>query len=179
MLKKPRVRKRMGRYHVKGSEKLLKSERHYFCHIFWLFRKKISSKNSILVVSEILRHFVNILTPDEMYCLSVKASVSRKHSNGITCKPKNVFWIFLIISKIYIIFGILWSKRWASKIICFLNYRLQKAELLKCIQSPASEHLSKANMLKGPENSLNLHKRILVIFFGHSGRYSARKILFW
>ena len=47
--------------------------------IFLIFcdhpEKKISSKNSFLVVSEILRLFVNILTPDEKYSLSVKASV--------------------------------------------------------------------------------------------------------
>ena len=37
--------------------------------------KKISSKNSVLVVSEMLRLFVNILTPDDKYSLSLKASV--------------------------------------------------------------------------------------------------------
>ena len=38
-------------------------------------RKNFILKNSVLVVSEILRLFVNILTPDEKYSLSVKASV--------------------------------------------------------------------------------------------------------
>ena len=42
-----------------------------FC-IFW---KKFISKSSLLVVSEILRLFVNILTLDDEYSLSVKASV--------------------------------------------------------------------------------------------------------
>ena len=75
MPKKPRVRTLMDSQHVKVSETLLKSARQNFCHIFWSFRKKISSKNSVLVVSEILRLFVNILTPDEKYCLPVKTSV--------------------------------------------------------------------------------------------------------
>ena len=75
MPKKPRVRTVMDSQHVKGSEKLLKCARQYFCHIFWLLWKEISLKNSVLVVSEILRLFVNILTPDEKYSLSVKASV--------------------------------------------------------------------------------------------------------
>ena len=44
--------------HVRGSETLVKSARKYFGHIF-------SSKNSVLVVSEILRLFVNILTANE------------------------------------------------------------------------------------------------------------------
>ena len=37
--------------------------------------KKISSKNSALVLSKILNLFANILTPDEKYSLSVKASI--------------------------------------------------------------------------------------------------------
>ena len=33
--------------------------------------------------------------------------------------------------------------------MCFWNYRLQKAWLLKCLKSPLSEHLWTGNMLKG------------------------------
>ena len=73
MHKKPLGRTLMGSLHVKGSERLLKSARQYLCHIICSLWNKISSKNSVLVVSEILRLFVNILTPDEKYCLSVKA----------------------------------------------------------------------------------------------------------
>ena len=75
MPKKIPVRNLMDSQHVKVSERLLKSARQYFCHIFWSLWKNMSSKNSLLVVFEILRLFVNILTPDEKYSLSVKASV--------------------------------------------------------------------------------------------------------
>ena len=75
MHKKPLGRTLMGSLHVKGSERLLKSARQYLCHIICSLWNKISSKNSVLVVSEILRLFVNILTPDDKYSLSVKASV--------------------------------------------------------------------------------------------------------
>ena len=75
MPKKPRVRTLMDGQNVKGSERLLKSAWRYFCHTFWSLWKEISSKNSVLVVSEILRLFVNILTPDEKFSLLVKASV--------------------------------------------------------------------------------------------------------
>ena len=75
MRKKPRVRTLMGSQHVKGYTTLLKSSRQYFCHIFWSLWYKISSKHSVLVVSDILRLFVNILTPDEKYSLSAKAIV--------------------------------------------------------------------------------------------------------
>ena len=75
MPKKPRVRALMDSQHVERSETLLKSKRQYFCYIFWSLLENISTKNSFLEVSEILRLFVNILTPDDLYSLSVKASV--------------------------------------------------------------------------------------------------------
>ena len=75
MAKKPRVRTLMGSQYVKGSKTLLKSAGQYFCLSFWSLLKKISSKLSVLVVSEILRLFVNILTPDEKSSFSEKTSV--------------------------------------------------------------------------------------------------------
>ena len=75
MQKKPSVRTLMESQDVKESEILLKSARNYFCHIFWSLLKEISSKNSVSLVSEMLRLFVNILTPDDKYSLSVKARV--------------------------------------------------------------------------------------------------------
>ena len=74
MPKKPRVRTLMDSQHVKGSESLLKSARQEFSQIFWSLRKQICSKNSVLVLSEILRLFLNILRPDDKYSVSVKAS---------------------------------------------------------------------------------------------------------
>ena len=75
MPKKLHVRKLVDSQDVKASETLLKSARQDFNLIFLSIWRKISSRNSVLVVSEILRLFTNILTPDEKYCLSVKASV--------------------------------------------------------------------------------------------------------
>ena len=75
MHRESRLRTLMDGQHVKESEGPLKSALLYFCHIFCSFWKEVSSKKSVLVVSEILRVFVNILTLDEKYYLSVKASV--------------------------------------------------------------------------------------------------------
>ena len=75
MVKKPRGRTLMDNQHVKGSQRLLKSAWQYFCHIFWSLLNETSSKNFVLVVSEILRLFVNILALDGKYSLLVKASV--------------------------------------------------------------------------------------------------------
>ena len=77
MRKKPHVRALMDSQRVKMSKRFLYSAQQYFRDIFLLLWKKYSSKNSVLVVSEILRLFVNMLTPNEKYSLSVKASVQR------------------------------------------------------------------------------------------------------
>ena len=75
MPKKPRSRTLIDGQHVKSSEKLYKSARQYFRHIFWSLWNKSSSKKSVLVVTEIFRLFGNILTPNDEPSLSVKAGV--------------------------------------------------------------------------------------------------------
>ena len=75
MPEKSHIRTLMDSQHVKGTETLHKSPSDNFCHIFWSLWKKISSKNLVLVVSEILTLFVNIMTPNDKYSLSVKARV--------------------------------------------------------------------------------------------------------
>ena len=75
MYRKPHLRTLTETQHVKGPETLFKSARPYFWNIFWSSWKEICLKNSVLVVSEILRLFVNIFTPDDKYSLSVKVSV--------------------------------------------------------------------------------------------------------
>ena len=75
MPKKLQVRTLMDSQHVKGKDTLLKSARQYFCDIFWSLWNKISSKNFFLEVSEILSVFLSILTHENKYLLSVKASV--------------------------------------------------------------------------------------------------------
>ena len=68
--------------------KISSNARQYFCHIFWSFTKKISLKNSVLVISEIFSLFFNILTPDDKYSLSVKAITNATKSNASISKSK-------------------------------------------------------------------------------------------
>ena len=75
MPKNPRVRTVLESEHVKGSKTLHLSARQYICHIFLSLSIQISSNSSVLLVYEILRLFVNILTPDDKHSLSVKATV--------------------------------------------------------------------------------------------------------
>ena len=92
MLKKPCVGTLMRSQHVKGSKTLLKSPQQCFCQILWSLWKKNCSKNVVLEVSEILWLFFNILTPDEKYSLSVKASVKR---NTFKCNYLEIEKYFL------------------------------------------------------------------------------------
>ena len=75
MPKKTRVRILTHSQHFKGFETLFKPARQNLCHISCSFRKNISSKSPALLVSKILRLFLNIFTPNGKYSLSVKASV--------------------------------------------------------------------------------------------------------
>ena len=74
MPKKPLVRTLVGSQHVKVSETVFKLLWLDFWHLFWTPRKKFSSRNCILIVSEILRLFINILIPHDKYSFSVKVS---------------------------------------------------------------------------------------------------------
>ena len=111
MPKEQRIKTLMESQNVKGSETLLKSGRKYFRHIFDHSGKKIGSKNSFLVVSEIFRVFVNILTPNDKYSVSVKASVARNQFKCYYLMIKKYFFHFLFcISGTHIKFGIPWKK---------------------------------------------------------------------
>ena len=65
------------------------------CLSYFLW-KEFSSKNVLLVVSETLRLFVKILTPDEKYYLSVKASIYINQSKCISLQTKKYFLNFLL-----------------------------------------------------------------------------------
>ena len=75
------------------------------------------------------------------------------NSNAIISKPKNIFWIFLCISGIYIKFWILSKKSWASQVISYWNYRLEKTELLKT-QKTRIRILMDSQHIKGSETLL-------------------------
>ena len=92
MPRKPRVRTLMDSQHDNRSETLPKSAWQFFSRIFWSVWKEISLKNLILVVSETLRLFVNILTPDEKCSLSVNASGLR---NQFQCNYLEIEKYFL------------------------------------------------------------------------------------
>ena len=97
--------------------------------------------------------------------------------NATSQRSKKFLGFLFCISKIYIKFWIIFKKTCASEVICFWNYRLQKAPLRKCLNSFVSEDSWTVNILKGLKHCLKLESSIFVIFFNHSGRKSVRQSL--
>ena len=137
------------------------------------------SKTSFLEVSEILRLFLTIVTPYNMYILSVKASVYRNQfrCNYLTTKKSflNFFLHFQDLHKILNAFKKqVQPERWfLSKIIAW-----KKRSYLSAQKATVSEHLWTVNMLKGPKHCLNMDGSIFVMFFDHSEKKSPPKSLF-
>ena len=75
MPKKLSARTLIESQYVKGSKTLVKSARQQLSNFFLSLWKEINLKNFVLVVSEIMKSFVNILTPDDEYSYLGKASV--------------------------------------------------------------------------------------------------------
>ena len=92
--------------------------------------------------------------------------------------PEIVFELFLHFLESISNFEHFEKKKWASYLIYFRNYRLQKAWLLKCLKSPASEHLWWDNMLRYPKHYWNLHCSSFAIFFSQFETASVRKEFF-
>ena len=176
MQKKPFLRTLMHSEHVKGFERLLMSAPQYFSDIFWSMSQTASSKYCVLVVSEILRCLLTYWHPMTSILSQEERVLHATNSKAIISKSKNIFWIFFCISEIYIKFGILCSKRWDSELICFWNYILQKAGLLKWLKCRVAEYLWTVNMLKALKDCIGLYGSIFVIFvIDHSERKSSRK----
>ena len=67
--KKSRFRGPLDKQHGQENQTMLKPEPHHLYHIYWSLWKQLSSKKSLLVISKVLRMFVNILTANDQYFL--------------------------------------------------------------------------------------------------------------
>ena len=95
---------------LKSPKPFLNLHGSIFVRFFDNSEKKISPKSSFLVVCEIYRLLVNILTPDDKYYLSVKTSVFANQFNCNYIEIKKFFSSFFCISEICKKLWILWRK---------------------------------------------------------------------
>ena len=141
MPKKPCVRILMDSQYVKRAKRSYKSARQCFCHIFWSLWRGTTWKNSLLVVSEILRLFVNILKPVlQVFSLSKSECLTQTVQMQLSQYQKIFPQFFLLFHNLHKIFNT-WKNRWTSEVISFWNCRLQKVDLLKSPKFHVSEHL--------------------------------------
>ena len=66
--KKSCFRRPYDKQHGKRSRTLLKYPREPSYHFFWSIWKRLSWKNSLLVICKILEHFVKLFNADDNYC---------------------------------------------------------------------------------------------------------------
>ena len=108
------------------------------------------------------------------HCLNLPGSVFVRffdHSQGKSA-PSTLFQVFCI-SGMYIKFWILSNKIWASQVISYWNFRLERGELLKSKKKSVSEHLWTVNMLKSSKRCLNLHSSVFLKLFDQTQKKSA------
>ena len=91
MPKMPRVRTLMDSQYVKGPRDCFNLHRNIFCHIFWSLWKGFRSRNSFLVVSEIVRVFVNIMTPDDNHSLLKKSDCLTQPIQMVLSQNQKIF----------------------------------------------------------------------------------------
>ena len=130
MPKRPWARTLMDTEHVKASEKLLKSAKQQFCHIFLITLKGNQLHklcfSSIWNLDTIWKHKKHIDTRWEVFSVS-KSECLTEPIQMLLSPNQNTLKI-----------------RSASKVIFFWNYRLQKAELLKFPKAPCQNTYGKS-----------------------------------
>ena len=99
MCKKSPSRLNFQKEHAKRVSALLKSERHHLYHIHWSMGKQLNCKKSLLVICEILRLFVNILSAVDKYWLSKREYLMQPIQIKLSQKQKTFLWLFSAFAK--------------------------------------------------------------------------------
>ena len=78
---------------------LLRSERQHLYHIYWSMGRQFNCKKSLLVICEILRLFVNILSAVDKYWLSKREYLMQPIQIKLSQKQKTFLWLFSAFAK--------------------------------------------------------------------------------
>ena len=93
--KKSTFRRPFDKRYGKVDQTLLKSERHHIFHIYWSLWSQLSQTNCLLVISEFLRLFVNILTPNDKYSLLDRDNLRQPIQMQLSQKQNHFLNLFL------------------------------------------------------------------------------------
>ena len=102
---------------VNGLKTLLKSERRYYHPIFPWIRGKLSWKKSALVLSKILRLFVNNLTAADKYSRSIMQNLRQLIQTPLSQKQKTFSGFFIELLKYALNFEPFLKKDESSRLI--------------------------------------------------------------
>ena len=151
----------------------------FFNHLCWSPWQNFSGSNSFLVIYEILRPFVNILSPDENYFLYNKEKLSQPIQMNLSRKLKISSGFFTAFLHSKTAFNLKhFKKKDESHSLCLskiIDYK--KRAYVNVLKSHISGHLRTVNLLKCPKHCCNIHHSSLITFVRHSGKISVAKSL--
>ena len=131
-------------------------------------------EKSLLMIYQILRHFVNTLTADDKHYLFNRNNLTPPIQMQLSQKQKTFspFFFFFCFFRIYIKFCTLSEKKWPWYLMYFWNYRPQKTWLDQCLKSCVSQDTSINNIVNGSKNFCNMTDSTFTIFINHcEGNY--------
>ena len=158
-------RRPFGSQRVKWSETLLKSARKHFYDNFLLISNKLSCVSCLLVGSEILVPFCNMLTADHRYSCHNWEKFPQKGQPQLSWKPRTFFRSFIAFLKFTWNFEVFWRKRSPSEPKHFRSYWVRKMWLLEWPKGSISENLLEVNVLSGGKHCWSLNASTFMLTF--------------
>ena len=145
---------------------------YHLCSSLW---ENFSYKNSLLVISEILRPFVNTMTPKENYFLCNWDNLAQPIQMKLSKKLKRLPQFFTTFLKST--FNLEHSKKKVQQLTSFQNFELRNTCFCKCLKSHASVHPRTVNTSKHTKHIRNMHDTSFVTLAHHFRKISVRKSL--
>ena len=142
MSKKSRFWRSFDKHHVKGIQRLLKSDPQNLRHIYWSMWRQLSSKETLLVICQVLRLLVNTLTADDKYSLLNRDNLMQPIHMQLSLKAKTFSRFFSAFLTSRLNFEH-FQKKMTLIADVFSKLRTQKPWLDQCLKIPVSEVPSK------------------------------------
>ena len=103
-----------NKQHGKQSQTLLKYPQQHLYHIYWSLWKKVSWKESLLVIFKILGLLLNTSSTDDKYSLVNRENLTQSIQIKLSKKQTPFLPIFFFAFEIYIKFWTFWKQIWPS-----------------------------------------------------------------
>ena len=133
-------------------------------------------KMSLLVRSEILRLFFNILTANDKHSCHLGRILHNQFKSNFLRNEKFFFKSSLHFWNLQNYLKFL--KKTSTSQLKYLQYfLLRKTWLLECLKDPVWEHPFSMNLLTGPKDRWNLHEKTCILWIDQSKMNWVRKCL--